>query len=471
MMPEPAEKLHAFLQSAGFRGEWESRGSFTLAVEKAREKLAQCSFENPAFFVLKLVQAAVAMGARWMRLETSRRTLGLSFDAPAEPTLEVLLEALANPAMASPRSLALVAQGFNAGAAAGAIQASLLCWTNTSLAGYGIFFEQGELKLGVAPDLPAGAEIEEGLWMLTFRRRGGLFRTDLFGSERELVRARCRFSPVPIEIDGQPLRAAMPHPSAAKWLADYSEPFHLVERFRLGGGAQVEFDAKTPRSIGVHGALRRNRSMRAYSVQPADFADLGSLEIEAAYAISVALEGEDRVELLCHGVVVESITIQTRGAGAWALLEAGDLSYDVSGFSAVRDDRLEREFSQVRASWRQMLEEMGDDLAELSGTMESKAKPHAYAGCGCAVLGMLMAPVGLLFEQHLMLMASAATVFFGGTGYHQGWEDPTLEFREALTQRHQKLLQSQWPDAANPGSQPGPTSSLSLFERDFGGRR
>ncbi|MFN8610255.1 MAG: hypothetical protein U0931_22150 [Vulcanimicrobiota bacterium] len=60
-------------------GELDSSGQFTLDWSKALEKLGRYQHEAPGFWVVKLLQAAVASGARLLNIKQGARTTSLSF--------------------------------------------------------------------------------------------------------------------------------------------------------------------------------------------------------------------------------------------------------------------------------------------------------------------------------------------------------------------------------------------------------
>ena len=65
-------------------GQLQSSGSFTVDLSRAKEKLARYVFEDPFYYILKLVQAAVAGGGREFSLtsgptEVAVAVLGMGY--------------------------------------------------------------------------------------------------------------------------------------------------------------------------------------------------------------------------------------------------------------------------------------------------------------------------------------------------------------------------------------------------------
>lgn len=93
--------LNRFLQGEHSEGRLDSEGTFTVSLDRALEKVARYSLERPGAWILKIVQAAVGLGATrlngrvlrgWVNLEIRFEREGPSWrlvrDAIAQPELE-----------------------------------------------------------------------------------------------------------------------------------------------------------------------------------------------------------------------------------------------------------------------------------------------------------------------------------------------------------------------------------------------
>lgn len=89
--------LEGFLATQEEMGEWDSRAGFTIAVEKAREAMARYAIASPGFYLLKLIQASVALGSSQISVRLFRKEVVLSFHAPVTVSMEMLLELIADP--------------------------------------------------------------------------------------------------------------------------------------------------------------------------------------------------------------------------------------------------------------------------------------------------------------------------------------------------------------------------------------
>lgn len=79
-MAEEVTTLNTLLESLRRQGSLDSEGTFTLAREKAQDKLRQFQLADPGLYVVQLVATAVAGGASWFLATTSRSRCSFQFD-------------------------------------------------------------------------------------------------------------------------------------------------------------------------------------------------------------------------------------------------------------------------------------------------------------------------------------------------------------------------------------------------------
>lgn len=89
--------LSQFVNMQREEGEFADSGSFTLSAEKAIEKLAAYSLEDPCEWVLKMVQASVLAGARQCHVKLSREAIQVELYLPEALDFEGLIETLLDP--------------------------------------------------------------------------------------------------------------------------------------------------------------------------------------------------------------------------------------------------------------------------------------------------------------------------------------------------------------------------------------
>jgi hypothetical protein len=72
--------LASFIEAQRAAGSFESAGSFTLALEKAVQKLSTHSLVNPEDYILKLVQCAVRLGVEELHVKLLKRSVLVFFE-------------------------------------------------------------------------------------------------------------------------------------------------------------------------------------------------------------------------------------------------------------------------------------------------------------------------------------------------------------------------------------------------------
>jgi hypothetical protein len=210
------EELIAELRQAGRE---DSRGAFTLDRDKAREKMRLFQLPDPRAYVLSLVQAAVLRGATRLRFDIDADDMRLSFDGSPftvedfDQVYGSLLAAADTPVAAARRELAL---GLNAAMALNPRWVRVE--SGGAPAGAGAFLElrPGEPdRFGPLEPCAPGTRLH-----VKQRFRPGLvvqFLRNVAGTlaEEHLLRQRCRFASVEIDLEGERLDAGLALPGAA----------------------------------------------------------------------------------------------------------------------------------------------------------------------------------------------------------------------------------------------------------------
>lgn len=285
-------------------GTLEARGRFTLDSEQAREKLRQFQLADPHRYVLLLVEAMTLAGAGKLgfaidaddvRLRCICRPFAYEQLVDLYGSLFVTVDAsLDARARSHLRGLQQLAFALNS---AMALHPRFVRVESVDAEGRGVLLE-------LRPEQPdrieriAGGEpgtrvhvrdrFRPGLVVEFFRSVGGKV------AEQQLLRRHCRWSPIPIELDGETIS----HAYALDGEAWHSEPIH--DEGRLLGLAALQL------------------------VPP------GASEPGPAF-----------VELLCHGVWIERMPLEQRLPGFAAIVDDARLGRDVSQASITRDDALD----------------------------------------------------------------------------------------------------------------------------------
>lgn len=443
--------IEDFLTAQKESGQVESQGGFTIAVEKARQKLGKFQLDDPGFYLLKVIQAAVWGGASRIEIRTSRDKLALWFDAPIPlGPFDEFWAALRNPLETSEGPFKLLALGFNAGMFSGSKQVSLVWWgaeESRSLLAVG-----DELSGASTPERPAELAWAANLYMFSvLKSQAGWFKSAL-QKELDAVRGRCGYCPVEIRIDGTALVPGRPpRATTASWLQPHSLPFWLVERAvpEEAGGISVAGPRMRGRIRVASGWRRGDRLPETFLWQPAEPEFRGSLRCSGVYALPLGLSGPDRVALVRHGVMVATITVHNSRAGAYAVVPADSLSFDLSGFGVVRDGRFEELCGRVSHTWRDMLSSVNSELEHLTSTVsdverkETEERVGNRVGCGCVsffLMVILCAQAGVTGDFVFLFGVMAG----GGGAYVPSLRkggDHQAAFQAAVRQRLAELRQ------------------------------
>ena len=86
----PGLSIECFLRGLAGEARLDSHGSFTLALAKAREKLARYLLSSPQDYLLKLIQAGVAAGAQRLELKTSTNRVFFKMRGVHYPSSQLL---------------------------------------------------------------------------------------------------------------------------------------------------------------------------------------------------------------------------------------------------------------------------------------------------------------------------------------------------------------------------------------------
>jgi len=273
-------------------GELVDAGSFTLDPEKAREKLREYQLEDPAAYVLLLVEAAWIAGDLGTRAgirfnvgaTTTAEFLGLGFDAHELTNVLGAVfrgnKGLAGEPLARARVLQLLGLAVNAGLA---LEPKAVVIHHVDAHGQ-------RVSLSFGPEGPPQIERGHGgpYLQTRFELQGGTFDVRRPASERRFLRERCRYASFPIEVDGQPIST----------------------------GYRTLLD--------LHG----NQPRRSVEIRSADRG--------IGLATMLPRDEPPKLYLLTRGVFSETLTLRTWHRGFMALVDV-DLEKDLSQRKVLRD--------------------------------------------------------------------------------------------------------------------------------------
>ncbi len=447
--------IEEFLAAQRESGLLDSAGVFTVAVEKAREKLGKFQLDDPCFYLLKLVQAAVEGGARRLDLRTTRKKLALWWDAPSEPFgFERLLEALRNPLEIAPGPLKSLALGFNASLFSRPLQVSLVWWgQERALAAVA---RGSEVAMVAAPPRPAEVSNSGNLYMLSVaKEQPGWFESATSG-ELETVKKHCCYGGIDFFIDGRRLPPQrLPEVRHDTWLVGYSDSFYLVERYDSDpeGVLRVGGPRRSGYRLGTNGWLRKGRDADTFLLQPTRPEPFGEIRCREAYGLPLGLRGPDKLILVHHGVKVCSVTINSNGAGAVAVLPAEGLTFDLSGFSVIRDGAFHDLELKANQIWRAMATAARQEVPHLTATLtekerganeEKRSQSLTCSVLGCCGTAILLPNFHFISSDIGVVLSMLALAGGAYAPYARTPPDPHQRLREAVAHRLDQLSEH-WP--------------------------
>jgi len=193
-----SQELTDHLEALLTQGRVESSGVFTLAVKQAHLKLGKFQHVNPAFYLLKAVQGAVAAGSPSVHVKLGRRDVRVEFSPSLGPELlRGLPDRLIGMQMGQKDALDHLVM---ASSAAQSLAPSCLGWIYSSpVEGFSVRIEADSFETRVAPPSPGPPRI-----VFYMRRKGGLLdQLTQLTSEHNSVGERFALCPIPVYLDGR----------------------------------------------------------------------------------------------------------------------------------------------------------------------------------------------------------------------------------------------------------------------------
>ncbi len=335
-MKEPLrQKVAEFVSE----GEFDSRGRFSLDLERARVKLARWQMAHPWDWMLKGIQAAVAAGVRMVVLRQSRLGEQMEwehFQAPPE-WVEQLPELLSGP-LASEHPLYHLALAFRG--APGKVSLQLagqqLEWCDGWLRQQRLAHSQSRLE-SMRPDPPNWAV---WLWQSLRGQR----------PELEAVRQRARYCPIGLALNGRLVR---PVPLARSLLdlrfrardAFCRDVLALPYRPR-----SVVHDAR-PVPSGLAQRLGHSKPLRGNALDPVLW-----------LRIPVRPSGPAQLVLVRLGITCQPLELDMGLPGLEIVMTAPGLGLDLSEFGLARSRELDKLVTGIGELVREELRQSRDRL-------------------------------------------------------------------------------------------------------------
>lgn len=332
--------MDSFLAELEAEGITDSHGIFTIDARLARRKMAAFQLPDPASYILKFVQAAVASGAPSLEVKAGRDVMTLAFPCLDWDLADTAIVGGAVLKISSLRRSALrhLATGLNAACRV----ATEVRW-ETPRGGLLLTGDGLSVAEGACPDL-----------RLTIRKKRSLFQWfsgPPFWEEMRRLNEGCSYAPLDMRIDGREIeRPRLTHLVGAR--TDHfglSSP--LLESGVAGRGLRLLFP-----DVGDYQAIGDKRWARLPDRQGPLLLDGwdGTLPMEARalLGVSTSLGGRGTWQAVLDGVCLKPMEDNVGHPGGTVVFDAGSLLTDFSEFRLVRDEDLAARLAQLRAELR-----------------------------------------------------------------------------------------------------------------------
>ncbi|MCA9790248.1 MAG: hypothetical protein KC910_00575 [Candidatus Eremiobacteraeota bacterium] len=330
--------FQSFLEYQRARGALDSSGGFTIDYSKARIKLGRYQLDDQAAYLLKLVQAGVALGAEDIEIRLASRSVQVDF-VGTESSLSAgeFIELLQKPIMAGrPKAHDFLASGLNAA------QASKVSVRDTR-AGWRLELTEGVELTEEQPEEAARLAIE-------ITRASSSLSAAARAAEAKALTDRCQFCPVEVKLDSVSLNllSSVPFYAEARHAELPGPSLYLAEGLQvettLSGLGLPPENARQP-GIEYVGQTRVETGARfpevfvAWRDQPVP---PRMIKVESVVLIPRTLFGRGTILLVSHGIVLEKRHCDLGCPGVLAALCVDDVATDLSGLqlSEPIDERL-----------------------------------------------------------------------------------------------------------------------------------
>lgn len=316
-------------------GQFHSSGCFTLQAAEARAKLLRFQLDA-GLFLAKWIQAGVSLGSQTIRVELEPKitvTLVGEGDCPLrlEPLLKKLEAPIDLPSQSAEASLML---GVLASQSEGQDRPLTLHLRDP---------QQGLLVQILGEE--ARARTLEGVgrdWSLTLT----LSNYPEVDELRQMVKQRCGYSPVPIELEGQQLECP--------WGGEY----HIAEAF-LSGENTRRIQLPDPHTRPCWCVCQDSHYAGRNSPDPATFLLCYSQEShwDAALAVSDR-RGRSLIQWVKAGVILEQDFVDLGTPGMVAVVSAHYLRTDLSHTRLLRDEAYQARLALLREQSQRLMSQV-----------------------------------------------------------------------------------------------------------------
>lgn len=381
------QDLELFLASQTSEGSvLESEGTFTLAVEKAKEKYLTFQEANPSYYFLRVFQAAVACRPERIRLTLGRSVITLWF-AGSYPELSPneVGKALEDPRSWDDSALGYLAVGLLCSHAAGATEAVWVQRAGEQLVGLAFSGESCRVAPASLSRDPEGCPGDFSL--LTIKKPANWVLSANSKEHAESLK-RCRHAPLPIQIDGRLLEHT-PVPPKNEWCEGLTPPRFLC---KVCLGAPEE-------PVVSYRCLEPGLAVTGEPQLPFFQLWLPEAPVSGDLYLPLALSGANRLVPVNSGVSLDDLVLEEAGVGASFFIQT-ELPVDLSGLAARDSHQLDSLKVELAKLIPQVATRLLPHLDKLEFELVSALKEtgeSAFRGFGAALtfgeLGLLAAPL------------------------------------------------------------------------------
>lgn len=415
-------ELSQFLDQQRQAGAVESVGSFTVALEKARDKMGAHSLVSPEDYLLKLVQCATVLKVEELRIKLERRTVMVFFETPLEDRT-VSVEAVQN-AMLAPLEEQNPARSHLALAICALINqdpAELMWGEWDQGCGTILTLGTGRSELFRNAPFPRQEPLADArrFFLFFFSKQPGGELGSQTKREKEAVLERCCFAPMPIYLQGEMVGPGLPlYFSNSDPAAALTAPY--IGSFRLNrdnenplcwhGQPETKIPTMTPR---LSHFSRRLPPVLDYRI-PRDFpVPLNeTVHFRSVYAVPIYLFGAAHLHYVKDGVCLSPVRVHDAGGGALAVLPGDHLKTDLTGFQVIENESVEEDKAIATEIWTEMVEQLTpQDLPTFSSESRVAREGAVASVFGCC----LFFPVGLLVGPLYTWFMSQGTARFSNS--------------------------------------------------------
>jgi hypothetical protein len=409
--------LSSYIDAQRAAGAFESAGSFTLALEKAAQKLSSHSLVNAEDYILKLVQCAVRLEVNELHVKLLKRSVLLFFETDAADrtvSVDALSLALAAPLEESNPARAYLAMAICAVAGQSPTELMWGEWDSDSQ-GTILSLAAGRSEVFQNAPFPRLEPLAPGRrFFLFFMTKPSIgLPIGQTASEHTAITRRCAFTPMPLFLDGTPVGPSLPITfSAADPVSELTSAYLGALEITPGQpGSSLRWPAapaskRTWANIpdGLNDfspglppvfRLRLPKGFQNPMTSHAWFSEI--------YAVPIHLYGCSNLYYVKDGVVLHPVKAHDAGGGALAVLDGQHVKTDLTGLQVIQDETVLFDVARITESWKAQIDLMLSTAAPVYENQPIYFRSSTLVtAMGCCLLGpfgLLAGPISVFFNK------------------------------------------------------------------------